>query len=51
MEERIFSLGYNNRWRQWLDVTHINKGNAFFARESKGNAHGKQEERSNVNTA
>ena len=28
-------------------VMHINKGNALFARESKGNAHGTQGERSN----
>ena len=28
-------------------VMYINKGNAIFARESKGNAHGTQGERSN----
>ena len=28
-------------------VMHINKGNPLFARESKGNAHGTQGERSN----
>ena len=28
-------------------VMHINKGNALFARESTGNAHGTQGERSN----
>ena len=29
-------------------VLHINKGNPLFARESKGNAHGTQGERSNA---
>ena len=42
-EPRVMTIGDVND----STVMYINKGNAFFARESKGNAHGTQGERSN----
>ena len=42
-EPRVITIGGVND----STVMYINKGNAFFARESKGNAHGTQAERSN----
>ena len=42
-EPRVITIGDVNDSM----VMYINKGNAFFARESKGNAHGTQGERSN----
>ena len=42
-EPRVITIGDVND----STVMYINKRNAFFARESKGNAHGTQRERSN----
>ena len=43
-EPRVITIGDVND----STVMYINKGNPFFARESKGNAHGTQGERGNT---